>query len=136
MKKLLMIFWHKNLNDIFCGHPAYIKNIFKNKAHITLPVILTCTLLKWFLRYTVQAFAQDLSCLSLWQVRLRNDRWDWGNFLQISYAFTKIGTFSSNQLYFNKIFTRNDRWEYKPVQRPDTVKILHYLYRQIWLYRP
>jgi hypothetical protein len=39
--------------------------------------------------HVIQALAQDLSCLSLWQVRMRNDRWDWGNFLQISYVFKK-----------------------------------------------
>ena len=71
-----------------------------------------------YLNVQVLTAVQDLSCLSLWQVRLRNDRWDWGNFLQISYAFTKIGTFSSNKLYFKNIFTRNDRWESRPVQRP------------------
>ena len=75
--------------------------------------------------YFVQAFAQDLSSLPLWQVRLRNDRWDWGNLLQISYVFTKITTFSSNQLWFNNIFTRNDTWESKPVQRPDFVSSIY-----------
>ena len=35
--------------------------------------------------------------------------------------FTKFGTFSSNQLYF----TRNIRWESKPVQRPELAYITY-----------
>ena len=42
-----------------------------------------------------QAFAQDLSCLSLWQVRLRK-------FLQISYVFHQNWHIFSNHLYFHK----------------------------------